>query len=269
MSRWNSLYLPLDDSASVVTALRTLLTAPAYAPYDPFGLMPGMSYPQAVKLFVAPSSAGWTRVIAAADTPNDALQSIQRALSKLAVCFALVLDNGESQIAVYADNAGVDPISVLTPYLRGGVTSDLLGDALTRPYKAANPKDSPIPTGALPSNVQSMAGRLNPRQVNNLFNRMSKQLVGKEQREAAQSLLVAAAPDWDSAGGQRIAAVMACLTIPPAWRDPDYVTLRDAYQSHSRIRRNPNARLYPGDADTMAAVPDALAYVPVFAGLVG
>lgn len=269
MSRWNSLYLPLNDSASVVTALRDLLTEPTYSPYDPFGALPGRSYPQAVKLFVAPSAEGWTRIIAADDVPANALQSIQETLSKSALCFTVLLDKGESQIAVYTDSSQVDPLVALKPYLRDGVTPDMLRDALTRPYKANNPKESPIPKGALPSNIQSMAGQLNPRQVNSLFNRMSKQLVGREQRQAAQSLLVAAAPDWDSVGGQRITGVMNCLTIPQNWRDPDYVTLRDAYQSYSRTRRNPNARLYPGEADTMDAVRDALEYVPIFAGLAG
>ena len=58
---------------------------------------------------------------------------------------------------------------------------------------------------------------------------------------------------------------MDCLRIPN-WRDPDFVTLRDAYALHERRRRSPKATLYPGDAETLAAVPDALAYTPIYAG---
>jgi hypothetical protein len=58
---------------------------------------------------------------------------------------------------------------------------------------------------------------------------------------------------------------MDCLRIPD-WRDPDFVTLRDAYALHKRRERSPNATLYPGDAEALAAVPDALTYTPVYAG---
>jgi hypothetical protein len=59
---------------------------------------------------------------------------------------------------------------------------------------------------------------------------------------------------------------MNCLTIPLGWISPDFVALRDAYQLHERRRRNPNAMLYPGDAEAMAAVPNALDYAVVYAG---
>ena len=58
---------------------------------------------------------------------------------------------------------------------------------------------------------------------------------------------------------------MDCLNIPD-WRAPDFVTLRDAYALHKRRQRSPNATLYPGDAEALAAVPDALTYTPIYAG---
>jgi hypothetical protein len=60
--------------------------------------------------------------------------------------------------------------------------------------------------------------------------------------------------------------VLGGLTIPSDWQEPDFVTLRDAYQLHERRRRNPNAPLYPGDAEAMEAVSDALDYIVLYAG---
>ena len=54
--------------------------------------------------------------------------------------------------------------------------------------------------------------------------------------------------------------------MPSDWHAPDFTTLRDAYQVAERRQRRPNAGLYPGDAEALAAVPDALAYTPVYGG---
>ena len=37
--------------------------------------------------------------------------------------------------------------------------------------------------------------------------------------------------------------------IADDWRAPDFAVLSDAYAIHTRLRRSPTARLYPGDAD--------------------
>ncbi len=97
-----------------------------------------------------------------------------------------------------------------------------------------------------------------------MFARMSGTLARKagDSEEAREMLRQ---PDWNSSGGARIQALMHCLRIP-AWRDPDFVTLRDAYALHIRRRRSPTAVLYPGDAEALAAVPNALSYTPVYAG---
>ena len=85
-------------------------------------------------------------------------------------------------------------------------------------------------------------------------------------RQAAQEMIAGNMPDWDSAGGKRIRALADLLTLPSDWREPDFVALRDAYQLHDRKRRNPNATLYPGDAEAMSKVPHALNFTPVYAG---
>ena len=87
-----------------------------------------------------------------------------------------------------------------------------------------------------------------------------------DERTAASARELIQPPDWNSPGARRLHALVGCLTLPPNWRDPDFVTLRDAYQLHARRQRKPDARLYPGDEEIMARVPNALDYIPVYGG---
>jgi hypothetical protein len=116
-----------------------------------------------------------------------------------------------------------------------------------------------------------LAGQVNPAQAQKLFSRLTGQVMkkagGGEEADAARALVAGSGDiNWNSAAGRRIQALMACLTVPDNWREPDFISLRDAYQLHERRRRAPNARLYPGEAETMARVPDALNYTPVYGG---
>lgn len=288
MSRWNSLYIPLisqnsstsdhttliNRAEAIVTALHSLLSAAPYSPYDPFGLFPDKSYPQAAKLFVAPVNAGdtWLKILAAEDSapPERIAQQLSAAAS--AICLYALLDGTRGDITAYQNGEPVDFFVTMTPYTQAYAQPD--GEALrqalsiTTVPNAKNKDDNALPMTALSADMRSMAGTLNQRQVNNMYARMSRHLMSKEQRAAAQSLLVASAPDWESAGGYKLRAVMACLGLPDGWMHPDYVLLRDAYQAHTRRKRNPNAHLLPGSGEAMEAVPDALAYRPFFAGIV-
>ena len=121
----------------------------------------------------------------------------------------------------------------------------------------------------LPDDVQSLAGKVDKGAAEKMFNRLTGTLMKKVggDSDAARKLIAGeGTPDWDSSGGQRIQALMNSLNLPTNWRDPDFVALRDAYPLHERRRRNPNARLYPGDEATMAKVPDVLTYLPVYGG---
>jgi hypothetical protein len=98
-----------------------------------------------------------------------------------------------------------------------------------------------------------------------MFARLSGNLAAKSAAGAGDTNALLRQPDWNSAGGRKIVALLGCLAIP-GWREPDFVTLRDAYALHARRQRNPSARLYPGDAEAMDAVSDALVYTPIYAG---
>ncbi|MBI5668847.1 MAG: hypothetical protein HZC41_12645 [Chloroflexi bacterium] len=250
----------------VAQSLRESLVAAGYTLVNPFGLLPGKSYLHMVRLFVAPASGGWVRVIGSADAAS------LPPLSRLGVCLALALDGDRATITIYANGQPAD-LTALRPFLRPGRADEVqkilsFSDVGVR---HAVPLPSELPLDALPAELQSLAGSVNPAQAQKLFARLSAQALKRagagSDAEAARALLSnEGAPDWNSAGGQQLRALMSCLTVPENWREPDFTTLRDAYQLHERRRRLPNARLYPGDAEALARVPDALAYLVVYGG---
>lgn len=267
---WTSLYLPCDEP--LIPALQDSLTTLGYTLYNPFGLLPGKAYAQTVRLFAAPPVNGWMRVIGEPDARQLA------PLSRQQLCLYVALDGKDAQIKVYADGEQVEPSTALIPYLRAGRLADELRKALhsVSPVEKAENTGSPlfdVPLDNLPDDLRAMAGQVNPAQAQRMFERLSEPLLrkvspgGEAAGEARRLLAGGNAPDWNSVGGRRIRALMACLTVPDDWREPDFTTLRDAYQAHERRRRKPNARLYPGDAEAMRMVPNALDYTPVYGGL--
>jgi hypothetical protein len=258
MTAWHSLYLPFAEPEALAQQLKSTLTAEDYTLYDPFGLMPGRAYTQTVKTFIAPAQNGWIRLLTESALPETALA----ALSSLALTLVVSLAEGEARFAVYQSGWQVDVVSALTPYLT--TSPETLRRALTLTVIDQQDRETTLPFDALGGEVKAMAENVNPQQAQKMFNKIAGQLLKGDQKAAARGLLNSAV-DWNSAGGKRIEAVMACLTVP-SWREPDYVALRDAYALRSRLRRKPNAALYPGDEAALAAVPNALDYLPVFAG---
>jgi hypothetical protein len=277
MAHWISLFIPLrsaqaPEREAVINALRALLSAPPYQPFDPFGGFPDKSYPQAARLFVAPTPLlaevtgdAWLRVIAAPDSAalDDLAARLCGAYGALTLIAAL--DASEVRLTVYQAGAPVDPTETLMAHAPDAAA---FRAALALDAKAGKAASDDVPIAQLPPDIRSMAGQLNQRQVNRLYARMTRHLLGKDQRQAAQSLLVATAPEWESAAGVKLRAVLASLGLSSGWMTPDYVLLRDAYQAAGRRARHPSAHLLPGAAEALAAVPDALAYTPLFAGIV-
>lgn len=253
MTAFCSLYLPGADSiaASVTESIWSALTAFGYQFFDPFGLIPGKAYPHAVRLFVAPPRGGWTRVLG---SPDPALLP---PLSQIAPCLLVELDSADARIEAYANGAPASPETAFAAYLRSP-------DCLERESTAGttSPTLGGVSLDALPNDVQALARNVDLRQAQSMFARLSGNLAAKTSGDAGDLLRQ---PDWDSASGRKIRTLMDCLSIP-IWQTPDFVTLRDAYALHKRRQRSPNATLYPGDADALAAVPDALAYTPIYAG---
>ena len=260
---WASLYSPSADPPALARSLHAALAAEGYVAFDPFGLLPGPAYADAVRLFVGPVRAGWVRVLGVLDP------ALRAALAR--DCDFVYAALGPDGAVFDAGRAGghCDRAAFLADHLRPGcVPADLAralsGEALA-PVEAGGP-DSPF--DHLPDDVRALGAGVDPRQAQKLFDRLSGQLMRKAgaDADAAGDLLKGGGPDWNSADGRRIRAVLGCITLPGDWRAPDLETLRDAYRLHNRRARKPDARLYPGDAETMARVPDSLAYIPVYAG---
>jgi hypothetical protein len=267
---WTSLYLPCEDS--LVPALQESLTALGYTLYNPFGQTPGKAYTQSVRLFVAPPASGWTRVVGEPDARQISL------LSRTCPCLSVALTGKDAYIEVYVNGEQADPRTAMIPYLRDGRSANDLQAALhsavslVEPEESTQPQMLVMPLDNLPEDVRDMAGQVNPGQSQKMFERLSGSLMkkvspGGSAADEARMMLAGNAPDWNSVGGRRIRALMACLTVPDDWREPDFVTLRDAYQVLARRQRKPDARLYPGDAEAMQRVPNALDYTPVYGGL--
>lgn len=271
MTPWHSLYWTSRATSSGpterVAAVGRALAAAGYTPYNPFGLLPAPVYTDTVKLFAAPMRDGWGRLVLAGALPPSAAAAA--ATDGVALALSLA-DDGTAQVAVYANAApATDPPAALMPYAQPAVTADTLAAALALPTTPP-PADTrrAAPLDALPPQYRDMADQLNPDAIDKLFEKMAGGVFRRGgDREAAEDLLRgAAAPDWTSGGGAAIRRLLALLTVPDDWLAPSFVTLRDAYALHARRQRKPNARLYPGDAEAMRAVPDALAYTPLFAG---
>ena len=278
---WQSLYLCSNDpeytQQHIAPTLSEVIAAAGYTAYDPFGGVPGKAYADVLRLFVGPiDDGGWLRIISEGGKSGGILDAIKAAFSGALVdtlCLSLALEGATATITAYQSGEAIPTVDALTPYLRDGKSRADLEHALSAQIstvQAVGDDDEGVPLSALPDDVQAMADKLNPKQINKMFNkfmgRVSRQLGGDNpDGESVRDLLKGQAPNWESAGGMRLRALAGCITLAK-WRTPDFVTLRDAYQVHNRRRRNPKAHLYPGDAEAMQAVPDALAYVPVYGG---
>jgi len=263
MAAWHSLYWPAAEPEAVAASLRASALALGYTVFDPFGLIPGRAYPHAIRLFVGPQVGGWLRVVGEA----DARQLPE--LARLGPGLALGLDGGSASIAFWADGAPAGP-DALAAYLRPGFSADDL-ERILAAADAGSRRAESLPLDALPGDIQQMAAGVDLKQARSMFTRLTGSTLGKagggSSADQARALLAAGEPpDWTSGGGARISRLMGCFTVPHDWRAPDFTTLRDAYQLHLRRQRRPNADLYPGDAEAMVAVPNALDYLPVYAG---
>ncbi len=264
---WCSLYSTYADEQALAADLLKALLAQGYSQYNPFGIMPGKSYAHTVKLFVKPRENGWIRVICAQPPP---LAVVQAACGGVTTLMAQI--NKTAEFAVFVDGEPASPADGLLPHLRDGKTAADLHQALHNPDFKVLPADgepsSPVPLDVLPDDVKKMAGNIDVNALNKMFGKVTQQLMNKtggDAQAASELLNQPNSVDWTSPQAARLSAVMALLTVDH-WRIPDFGTLRDAYSLHARRQRNPNARLYPGDENAMQAVPNALDYIPVYAG---
>jgi hypothetical protein len=134
-------------------------------------------------------------------------------------------------------------------------------------------------SSAVPAELQQLAREhnVNPAQANQMIERITSRLFGKLDRasggeasamQARASALATGANrlDWNGTSGQRLKALASILDLPSNWREPDFETVRAAYQAARYLRRSPNARLMPDEQEALEALPDAIQYEAVYAG---
>ncbi len=248
--RFSSLYFQTDDAAAVAGTLASAASAAGYTAFNPFAGAPGRSYPQAVRLFVAPAQGGWVRVLG---QPDPAMLP---ALSRLAPLLWAELEADRARFDAWSAGASqpIEAVFGLTP-----------PDPADAPAGLPSRATEAAVFAALPDEIKAL--NVNPKRAQAMLNRLGGGLLSKAggDQAAALTALQGNPPQWDSPAGRRLTALLAALAIP-AWREPDFVTVRDAYQLHLRRQRRPNAPLYHGDQEALNAVPNALDYRPVYAG---
>jgi hypothetical protein len=259
---WDSLFLPSASQEAVAATLRQALENFGYTLFDPFGILPGKSYARSVRLFVAPVENDWVRIIG---TPDPRLVA---PLSGAGACLYLALHGTNAKMEIYTRGDFRQLEAELRPYLRPGRTADDLLRAIHDELPEIAEYTGPIFT-VLPDDVQALSANVDPKQAQKMFDRLTGNLLkktGSDENTASAARELINPPDWNSPGARRLHALVGCLTLPANWRDPDFVSLRDAYQLHARRQRKPDARLYPGDEETMSRVANALDYIPVYGG---
>lgn len=275
---WGMVYVEGDQSAVADVLLRALGGA-GYEVYDAYGSAFPPAYARAVRTFVAPTSGAWTRILGEFDAAL-----LPALASSFPVIDAQVTagdddHEAEASLAVWLDGVRQAELTAIADRLDAAWARDIaagvqrLTDWRAAPQiiqPDARPTGSFVPRETLPGYARGLFDTLNPEQAGSLFNRMTSSLagkLGKAQMESARGLLQPRRIDWTRGKPAIVAETLSALYGgQQGWRDPDFVALRDAYQLHVRRRDRPQAPLYPGDAEALAAVPDALAYVPVYGG---
>lgn len=266
---WHSLYIPTGESKAqdVARALREALMACGYQPYDPFpgGSGLGIGWTERVRHFVAPARQGWTRVLGQPD--RQALPLLAATLG--GPLLHAWLEGETGGVTVWTAQGADESTAALERWRRADCPAEALAHVLSSPPEAAGvPPELELP---LPADVQALARSVDPEQAHRLTDRLTRTLLGKlggsdPAIRAGAMALLPRGPAWGSAGGRRLQAMMACLRVPQDWRLPDERDLLAAYQVARARQRHPDGLRLPGDDEALARLPDALDYLPVYAG---
>jgi hypothetical protein len=242
--------------AEALAALHALAAQHGYTPFDPFTGMPGMARatPDAIRAFVLPAAAGGRWCVVLGEAWPALPEAWLRALSAHGPVAALALHAERAEARAWQDGGEV-AFAVAFGH-------DLDHEAAHAPEQAASA--DPL-LAALPPEIQAL--NTHPQRASRLIEQLGAQALARagnaQASDEARALLARRPPDWSSTDGRRLAALCHALGLPGA-AQPAFVAVRDACQLARRRQRRPDAELLPGDADTLAAVPDALDYPLVY-----
>jgi hypothetical protein len=131
----------------------------------------------------------------------------------------------------------------------------------------------------IPGEIQQLARAhdVNPEQADQMINHLTSRLFGKLDRASggeasamqarARALATGAhRPDWNNTAARRLEALVGVLALPSNWREPDFETVREAYQVARLLRRNPRSQVMPDEQAALKIVPNAIEYQAVYVG---
>lgn len=271
MTQWNSLFCLLDPSNNLVDCLQETLIQLEYTLYDAFDLIPGNSYPDTFKTFVAPAKGQWMQILLDDEDVED-LELLAEPLSMYGLCLLAHLDQDDATLKLYQDGSEIDLADGLSNYLLDGKSADDLMRAINGKLPLplieadADEQSQILAINDLPPEMRQMTQGISLPNAQKMFKRFTGNFMGRGDAEGAQEMLNADQLDWNSDGGMKIRGIMSLLIAGDSWLSPDFASVRDAYQRHIRLHRRPNAKLYPGDKQMMDAVPNALDYTPIYGG---
>ena len=266
MTAWHNLYLSSEQSQQIIDSIHDYFNTKGYKLYNPFGDLPGMSYPQTLKMFLAPAQAGWSRLLLDGDSESGIIEDLSAQLSKSWDCLSLRLEGNIGTIHAFSEGNLVNLAQWAQSYTDGDITAILNTEIFhLQPLNQGQIGD--IPLSALPDDIQQMAQEVNAKEANKLFEKLSNRLLKAIGRNDARNLLNERI-NWDSQGGQYIRAVMDCLNILENWRNPDFTTVRTAYTIHAQHLRGIH-EIFAGDEETLESVPNVLDYTVIYGGRMG
>jgi hypothetical protein len=266
-SPWYSYYLLSDDYADVAARLSAAFQAQGWAAYDPFpgGSGTPFTFKTFAKQFVLPGANGSVRIACDSPLPRPVLNAFSHNNPVLRGW----LDGTSGGWEVNRNGAADTSTRAFGPFLRPGRPLE----DITRALNGLIPVPVLSTTGTLPPDVAQLAQDrgVNTKQAQKITDRLTGSVFGKfgsagsGARESAQSFLNAAI-DWNSDNGRRVRAGAEVLVVPTAWREPDYIQAKDAYQAARAQARNPNAMLTASERAAFNRFAEAQSYKALFFG---
>lgn len=266
MTAWNSLYLSSEQPQQIIDIIHDYFDREGYTGYNPFDDLPTRSYPQTLKMFLAPAQAGWSRLLLDDDSDSGIIEELAAQISKVCDCLSVRLEGNIGTIHGFREGHHINLAQWAQAYSDCDITA-ILNTEVFHLTPLNDGQIGDIPLSALPDDIQQMAQEVNAKEANKLFEKLSNRLLKAIGRNEARNLINEQL-NWDSQGGQYIRAVMDCLNIMDNWRHPDFITVRTAYTIHAQSLRGIH-ETFAGDEDTLKAVPNVLAYTVLYGGKMG
>lgn len=266
---WQTLLVVNPPALSIADTVRNLLKENGYKAYDPFpgGMGSPIGKVSRLRMFLAPTEAGWLRLLVATGdaVPHELVTTLARLL-QTPIVWPQLIDDQQFSVGYVAATGEIDATwEPFRPYLKEDLSAADLTAAAQQAVVISKQNSN------LPADVQQMAATqgIEMGQVDKLMGKMTRRLFGKEQeadalKQAQAGLANQAAIDWNTVSGQRLIAVMGCLTIlDDYWRVPSWDALTGAYQV-ARQRQRGHSDLLSTDAAALDAVPNALDYTLLY-----